>query len=86
MRRRRRRRGGDVVSWQEVQARDEEVRALAYEMGYEDALALLPEDPEPASILDPGEASEFARGGYRYMIVWNAYIEGRVDGGAELPF
>jgi hypothetical protein len=76
------------VTWQEAQPRDEELRALAYEMGYEDALALLPEDPEPASILESsaGEASEFARGRYRYMIVWNAYIEGRVDGGAELPF
>ena len=67
------------MSWQEVQARDEEVRRLAYRRGVEDALDGLPEDPEPATIV-AGE------GAYRYMLAWEAYVAGRVDGGAELPF
>ena len=71
------------MSWQEIH-RDEEVRRLAYHRGLADALDELPEDPEPASTLDPSFAGESAS--YRYMIVWNAYVEGRVDGGAGLPF
>ena len=66
----------------QVQQRDEEVRRLAYRMGYEDAIDGLPEDPEPATIVE-GEGSA-----YRYMLVWEAYVAGRVDGGAadSLPF
>ncbi len=64
------------MGFQDTQRRDEEVWRLAYRQGVEDAIDGLPEDPEPASILEPSEAE----GAYRYMIVWNAYIEGRVDG------
>jgi hypothetical protein len=67
------------VDWQEVQERDMEVRELAYRRGVQDALDGLPEDPDPGIIV-AGE------GAYRYMLVWCAYVEGRVDGGAELPF
>jgi hypothetical protein len=68
------------MSYHEIQARDKEVRGQAYRQGFEDALDGLPEDPEPATMLEAHE------GAYRYMLVWNAYIEGRVDAGADLPF
>ena len=39
------------MSWQEVQRLDEEVRRIAYRRGFEDAIDGLPEDPEPATLL-----------------------------------
>ena len=67
------------MSWQETRRRDEEVRRLAYHRGVEDALDGMPEDPDPGTLV-AGE------GAYRLMLVLEAYIAGRVDGGAELPF
>jgi hypothetical protein len=53
---------------------------LAYQMGYDDATAGLPEDPDPttAAGLSPAAGDCF--------VVWTSYVEGWVDAGGELPF
>jgi hypothetical protein len=53
---------------------------LAYRMGYDDATAGLPEDPDPTTVagLSPAVGD--------YFTVWNAYVEGWTAAGGELPF
>jgi len=55
----------------------------SYRMGYEDATAGLPEDPDPttAAGLLPGSAKVG-----NYFIVWDAYVQGWTAAGGELPF
>jgi hypothetical protein len=66
-----------------MRQRDEEDRLheLAYRMGYQDATAGLPEDPDPTTVagLSPAAVKDL-------FLVWDAYVEGWVDVGGLLPF
>jgi hypothetical protein len=66
-----------------MRQRHEEVRLhkLAYRMGYDDATAGLPEDPDPTTLAGPTSPAV-----KDLFLVWDAYVEGWVDAGGELPF
>ena len=49
-------------------------------MGFEDATAGLPEDPDPTTVAGLSLAVK------DLFIVWDAYVEGWVDAGGLLPF
>jgi hypothetical protein len=53
----------------------------SYQMGRRDATEGLPEDPDPTCPL----AGEHPTGADCFA-VWDAYIQGWVDAGGELPF
>jgi hypothetical protein len=50
-------------------------------MGYDDATAGLPEDPDPTTVAGPTSPAV-----KDLFLVWDAYVEGWVDAGGELPF
>jgi hypothetical protein len=60
--------------------KEDRLHETAYRMGYDDATAGLPEDPDPTTVagLSPAVKDLF--------LVWDAYVEGWVDAGGELPF
>ena len=60
--------------------KEDRLHETAYRMGFEDATAGLPEDPDPTTVagLSPAVKDLF--------LVWDAYVEGWVDAGGLLPF
>jgi hypothetical protein len=60
--------------------KEDRLYTAAYRMGYEDATAGLPEDPDPTTVagLSPAAAEIF--------LAWDAYVEGWSAAGGELPF
>jgi hypothetical protein len=66
-----------------MRQRDQEDRLhkLAYRMGYDDATAGLPEDPDPTTVAGPTSPAV-----KDLFLVWDAYVEGWVDAGGLLPF
>jgi hypothetical protein len=73
-----------------MRQRDEEDRLhkLAYRMGYHDATAGLPEDPDPTTVAGPTSPAvkDLFLVWDAYVLVWDAYVEGWVDAGGLLPF
>jgi hypothetical protein len=59
---------------------EDRLHELAYRMGYEDATAGLPEDPDPTTVAGLAPAVK------DLFLVWDAYVEGWVDAGGLLPF
>jgi hypothetical protein len=59
---------------------DRDLWEQSYQMGYQDATAGLPEDPDPTSVA--GEQPTVAD----CFTAWTAYVEGWVDGGGSTRF
>jgi hypothetical protein len=60
---------------------EDRLHKLAYQMGRRDAAEGLPEDPDPTTVAGPTSPAV-----KDLFLVWDAYVEGWVDAGGELPF
>jgi hypothetical protein len=60
--------------------KQEDLYKAAYRMGCQDAQQGLGEDPDPTTVAGLSLAAA------EIFLAWDAYIEGWVDAGGELPF